>query len=232
MALPILNDVPKYELKVPSTGKKLKYRPYLVKEEKILLLANESNDPSEMMMAVTETIRACTNGKASVSSLTTFDLEYIFIKIRAKSVGEKITLNMPCTACDQKNETILDLDQIECPVGDVNKLIEISEDITIEMKWPGFSEEHGDDTDDRTDIAFNIMASCISAVISNGERIGIEDETTESVKAFLESMTSSQFILLSDFVRAMPQVQHSIIFDCSSCGEHNEIEVKGMQNFF
>jgi hypothetical protein len=232
MALPILNDVPKYELKVPSTGKKLKYRPYLVKEEKILLLANESGDPTEMMTAITNTIVACTDGKAQINKLTTFDLEYLFIKIRAKSVGEKVTLQMPCSECKQKNETTIDLDKIECPVHDVEKIIEISETISVEMQWPGFQEDQSEETDDQAEIAFNIMSSCISAVISNGERIDISDEPKESIYAFLESMTSTQFVLLSDFVRSMPQIEHTIVFDCSACGEHNVILVKGIQNFF
>ena len=231
MALPLLNDVPKYTLKIPSTGKSVKYRPYLVKEEKILLLAKESKDQDQIMEAVSDTVRACTADKVRLNDLTTFDLEYLFVKIRAKSVGETVNLVLPCSECKTSNETSLNLDEVQCPVDSKKKnVIKIDDDISVEMKYPSYVEIER--TEEAADAAFNIMASSLKAVLTKDERIDVSEEPRETVLAFLESMTGTQFAKLSDFVRTMPQVEHHIIFDCVECGHHNDIEVRGMQSFF
>ena len=126
MALPVLNDTPKYELKIPSTGKKIKFRPYLVKEEKVLMMAAESGDGVQMMSAIMDTIQSCVQSQTKVENLTTFDIEYLFIKLRSKSVGESSTINLSCESCKEPNEHVIDLESIEC-VGDTkDKLIKIS----------------------------------------------------------------------------------------------------------
>ena len=231
MALPILNEVPRYSLKIPSTGKLLKYRPYLVKEEKILLLAKESQDQEQIMDAVSDTVLACTDQKAQLTKLTTFDLEYIFVKIRAKSVGENVDLVLPCPECKATNEASINLDEVTCPVdAQVKNIIDIDDNVSVEMKYPSYGNL--ENAEDATENAFNIMASCLNAVITKEERIDVSDESKDTVLKFLESMTSVQFAKLSTFVRSMPQVEHHIIFDCAECGHHNDIEVKGMQSFF
>src|SRR6056300_979503 len=116
MALPSLNDTPKYELKIPSTGKKIKFRPYLVKEEKILLIAAESKDKDQMLGAIIDTINSCVQGNLNVNDLTTFDLEYLFIQMRAKSVGENASLNIKCQSCEEDNEYHMNLEDIRCNV--------------------------------------------------------------------------------------------------------------------
>jgi len=231
MTLPLLNDTPKYELKIPSTGKKVKYRPYLVKEEKILLMANESKDKQTILEAVVDTIRACTNNKINTKDLATFDLEYIFLKLRAKSVGENVTLYLPCSEkeCKQRNEVLVNLDEVQCPVSeDTETIIKITDDISVEMKYPTFAQVG----DDASDAGFNMIASCIKAILTNEEKILLEDESPKEVQSFLESMTRVQFDSISNWVQNLPQVEYTIEFDCTSCGEHNEIEVKGLENFF
>lgn len=232
MALPLLNDTPKYELTVPSSKQKIKYRPYLVKEEKILFVANESGDRQQVIRAIADTIRACTNDAVNVNQLTTFDLEYIFIKIRAKSVGEKITLYLPCGEehCKQRNEVEINLDEIDCPILEQEKVIKLNDDISVEMRYPNYNQV--DNSDDEQEIAFNIVASCLAAVLTKEERIEIDDEDPSEVKRFLDSLTNEQFKKIGEFVRNLPQIKYDIKFDCTSCGEHNTIEVKGMQNFF
>lgn len=230
MALPILNETPKYTMKVPSTGKNIKYRPYLVKEEKILLLANESKDPEQIMGAIGDTIEACCDNKLKAKDLTTFDLEYIFIKIRSKSVGEQVTLNLPCEGCGERVEASINLDEVVCPVTKTKNVIEIDDNVAVELKWPSYSEIETDD--DAGNTAINLLISCISAVISNDERIDIQDESKENVVAFLESMTSSQFQLLSEFITNIPAVKHDLDYSCDKCGHDNSIEIKGMQSFF
>jgi len=230
MSLPLLNEVPNYELKIPSTGKKIKYRPYLVKEEKVLLMANESKDEAQIILAITDTVRACTNNKVPLETLTTFDLEYLFIKIRAKSVGEKVELSLPCEECQHRNITSINLDEVVCPVVDTETTVKINDTVSVELQYPSYHEL--EPNEDETEAVFNIVTGCIKAVYNGDERIDIQDEPKETIRRFLESMTSKQFGLIADFVKNMPKVTHYINFDCTECGEHNEIEVKGIQNFF
>jgi len=230
MALPLLNETPTYQLVVPSTGKKIKYRPYLVKEEKILLMANETKDETQIINAITDTIVACTDNKIKIEELTTFDLEFLFLKIRSKSVGENVELFLPCSSCKQRNETVVNLDLIECPVVETENLIQVNDSVSVEMKYPSYFDiEQGGD---ESEVAFNVVSSCIKAVITKEERFDISDEPKETVRAFLESMTSAQFANIAEFVQSLPQIKHTIEFDCDNCGEHNSIEVKGIHNFF
>lgn len=231
MALPLLNETPLYTMTVPSTGKKIKYRPYLVKEEKVLLMANESQDKEQILNAIIDTITACTDGKVKTDDLTTFDMEYIFIKLRAKSVGETVTLYLPCDSCKQRNEVMFNLDDVQCPVDkDASNMIQINKDIYVEMRYPNYRQI--ETSEDQGEIAFNIIASCLKAVITEDERIDLDDETPSEIKRFLDSMTTEQFRKVSEFVKKMPRVEYTIEFDCSACSHHNEIEIKGMQNFF
>lgn len=230
MALPLLNDTPKYTLTVPSTGKKLKYRPYLVKEEKILLMANESNDKEAILEAVVETIKACTDNKVSLKDLTTFDLEYIFLKLRAKSVGEKVTLYLPCEECKHRNEVLVNLDDVQCPVVKTDPMIQVNDTVWVEMRYPNY--DLIENSDDAEEVGYNIVSSCIRAVIADDEKFLIDEEEPESLRAFLDSMTREQFGKITEFVRNMPQVEYNINYDCEGCNHHNEIEIKGMQNFF
>lgn len=229
MALPLLNETPSYSMEIPSTGKKFKYRPYLVKEEKVLLMANETKDREQIVNAIADTINACTFGKVDVRQLTTFDLVYIFLKLRAKSVGETVTLYLPCESCDQRNEYVMNLDDIKCPVTDRNLMIDINDDIQVEMKYPNYLMT---DIEKEADGTFHLMTNCIQAVITGDDRIDINDEPIENVRAFLESMTRSQFGYLTDFIKKLPTVEYTIDFNCYQCNHHNEIELRGIDNFF
>lgn len=229
MALPILNETPSYSMEIPSTGKKFKYRPYLVKEEKILLLANETKDREQIINAIADTISACTFGKVNVRDLTTFDLTYIFLKMRAKSVGETVTLQLPCGKCETRNEYTMNLDHIECPVGDRSLMIDITDDIKVEMKYPNYTFT---DIEQEQEGTFHLMANCIKAVITEEDRIDVNDEPIESIRAFLESMTREQFGYLTSFIKGLPTVEYTIDFHCHNCNEHNEIALKGIDNFF
>lgn len=230
MALPKLNDTPKYDLIIPSTGKKVRFRPYLVKEEKVLMLAAETKDSTQIMSAVMDTIEACVQLPLDVNKLTTFDIEYLFIKLRAKSVGESSNITVKCSSCEHMNEYSINLDDIECKGNKKDKLIQIDDKITIEMKYPSYKDI--DLNDDETELGFKLLANSMSAVITEDERIDIEDETPENVRSFLESMTKEQFEKVSSFFLDMPQVKHDVEFDCEKCNTNNKIELKGIQSFF
>ena len=230
MALPKLNETPKYELNLPSTGQKIKFRPYLVKEEKVLMLAAETKDTAQIMSAIMDTIQACVQTPLNLSKLTTFDIEYLFIKLRSKSVGEVSNINLACKSCKEPNEYTVDLESIECVGGTKSKIIELDDKISVQMKYPSY--EDIDFNEDESSLGFKLLASSIEAVITDDERISLEDETPESIREFLESMTKDQFDKLSDFLLDMPQVKHEVKFDCTKCGNHNQVELKGIQSFF
>lgn len=230
MALPKLNETPKYELKLPSTGEVIKFRPYLVKEEKVLMLAAETKDSTQIMNAITDTIQACVQTPLNLSKLTTFDIEYLFIKLRSKSVGEVSNINLPCKACKEPNEYTVDLESIECVGGTKSKVIQLDDKISAQMKYPSY--QNIDFNEDQSSMGFKLLGSSIEAVITEDERIDLQDETPESIREFLESMTKDQFDKLSEFLLDMPQVKHEVKFDCTKCGEHNQVELKGIQSFF
>lgn len=232
MALPKLNENPKYTLTIPSTGKKVKFRPYLVKEEKVLLIASESEDPNQMMDAILDTLNACVQEKVKMDDLTTFDIEYLFLKIRSKSVGETSTLNVNCTDCKDPNEYVVNLEDIECSANkNVSNLIELDDRITVEMRYPSYKNILLQENNEE-EMGFQIIANSLQAVITDEERFEIADEPPEDVRAFVESMTKEQFEKISMFLVDMPQVRHTVEFECKSCGKPNEIELKGIQSFF
>lgn len=230
MALPILNEVPKYELTLPSTGKKIKFRPYLVKEEKILMLAAETKDTNQIMDAIIDTVSACVSTNLDISKLTTFDLEYLFIKLRAKSVGEKASLNLKCKSCGHDNDYQMDLDAIVCDSRPNNSIIELDDKVSVQMRYPSYVNLK--EVEDEGEMGFNILASSLEAVFVDDERTDMEDETEESIRRFLESMTREQFKKVSDFLMDIPKVSYDIDFDCTQCGEHTHIELRGIQDFF
>ena len=230
MGLPVLNDTPKYEMTIPSSSKKVRYRPYLVREEKILLLANESQDQNAIMSAITDTVLSCVQDNVERSELTTFDLEYMFVKIRSKSVGEKVEMYYACNHCEQENEVIIDLEEVKCEVNNQSQMIELTEDISLEIGYPSYD---GIDIEaNETDTGFSIIANSIKTVYTKEERIDMVDESKENIRAFLESMTSSQFKKVAEFVKEMPVVLIQDSFVCKSCGTENRVEIRGISDFF
>ena len=173
---------------------------------------------------------SCTNNEINRNELTTFDVEYMFLKIRSKSVGENAEVGVKCNLCESSNKVHIDLEAIECESIEVDNIVRITEDISIEMKWPSYSAI--DYVDDETELGFRILSQCMKTVITPNGRMELEDETNESIRTFLESMTKEQFESVSSHIEHMPQVTTDIDFICDKCGEPNNIEVKGMQAFF
>lgn len=146
MALPKLNEQPKFEIAVPSTKQVHRFRPFLVKEEKVLLIALESNDQKQMLNAIADTVDACSNGSVKVNELTTYDIEYLFTQLRGKSVGETTKLQMVCKECEKTTEAVINLDDIKMTGGTVSPLIEISPTISVELSYPAYVNMMNDDT--------------------------------------------------------------------------------------
>lgn len=233
MALPKLNESPKYELIIPSTQETVRFRPYLVKEEKVLMLAAESGDTKASMTAIVDTLKACIQEDISYTNLTTFDIEYAFIQVRSKSVGENSTVNAVCKECNTATSVEVPLDQILVHMPDVDKNIEITDNISVSLKWPKYLDMIAADLDglNTTDQTFRILVECIDEVITENEVIKFSEEPLQERLDFLESLDSKQFARLRDFVEAMPSVSHTLTYECSDCKKEKTIELKGMQDF-
>lgn len=234
MALPVLNETPKFNLTIPSTGKEIKYRPYLVKEERVLLMAAETKDSEVISNAIFDTIKACTNNQVEISDLTTFDVEYLFLQLRAKSSGESANVLMKCSSCEHHNEVSIPIDEIKCSEVKKNKPIKISDSISIEMKYPNFLTMGNETFEDTSgaDAGFKILHHCLKTVITGDERIDVSEESEESVRNFFESMTQEQFNKVAGFLADIPAVSYTSHFNCEKCNEDNSIELRGLQSFF
>ena len=238
MALPRVNEVLKFSLTIPSTGQVVKYRPYLVKEEKVLLQAFESQDMKASLQAMCDTIEACLDDDVNVSQLPTFDLEYMFIKMRGKSVGESSDILIRCKSeeCAHQNQFTIDLEDVDVGKDLPDNMIDITETIIVEMQYPSYSMmmEQGIETleSETVDTVFDILCGCIAAVHTSDERIDCREQTKEEVVEFLNSMTATQLKKLSDFLQQMPSVQYQANFACQKCGETNELLLKGLSDFF
>lgn len=238
MALPKLNDSIKYSTKIPSTGETVKYRPYLVKEEKVLMIALEQGDEQGSLEAIADTLEACIQEPINVRSLPIFDIEYLFTQIRSKSVGETSDIQTNCRKCGTPNEIKVDISKvnIKVPKSANAKLIKLNSDYTLEMKYPSLKDivpnfnKYKEASE--TDQAFEMIAACIDAVQTKDERISLADETREEVNAFIESFSTEQFMKVRDFIEKMPRLKHDVEFKCGNCEHDNKITLEGTADFF
>jgi hypothetical protein len=238
MALPKL-ATPQHTLTVPSTGKTVKYRPYLVKEEKILMMAMESNSEVEMINAIKNVIESCTEGELTDKDLTMFDLEYFFAQLRAKSVGEHSNVMVSCQSCEHKQETSIDISQ--ATVENANKseseyVKEISDDIKIKLKYPNINAvigilESSKNLSD-VDLAYKFIANSIEEVYQGEEIYDAAQQSENELLEFVESMSTKQFSEIRDFIEDAPAVSLGHQFTCEKCQHENQITLKGLADFF
>lgn len=235
MALPKINDVPEYTIKIPSTGKRIKFRPFLVKEQKVLLLALESQSREDILRAIMNTISACSAEPLDFNSLSTFDVDYLFIAIRSKSVGEKIKPMMRCPHCSQTTQIEFKLDEIKTETKKIGNKIQLTDDISLQLKYPSYTNmlKMGINEDTKAiDILYYTIMSAIEAVITEEERFLFADEPLAEQKRFLESLNTAQFEKLSEFVSELPTLRHDLDWKCESCGEENSNVLQGYEDFF
>jgi len=236
MALPKLNT-PTYELEVPSTDEKIKYRPFLVKEEKILLMALESGKNEEIIRSIKDIVSECTFGKLDLGSLPMFDIEYIFLNIRAKSVGEISKLRV--LAPDDKKtyiETEINLTEVQVQVGDdhSNK-IELTDDMGMIMTYPTI--DSFSDTGIQNVNASNmldVIASCVLQIYEkNGEKVyQAKDQTKKELIEFIEQLNTKQFKKLQKFFDTMPRLKHTIKVKNPKTKKSSDITLSGLNDFF
>ena len=236
MALPKLNT-PTYELEVPSTDEKIKYRQFLVKEEKILMIAMESKDNGQIVNAVKDIVSACTFNKLDIASIPMFDVEYIFLNIRAKSVGEVSKLKLLCPD-DKKTyaDVEVDLSKVEVQVdGEHTNKIELTDSMGMIMTYPTIDsfQEGGIQTISASNM-LEVVGSCILQIYEdNGEKVfQAKDQTKKELTEFIESMNTSQFKQVQKFFDTMPKLKHTIKVKNPKTKKSSEITLTGLNDFF
>jgi len=233
MTLPVINT-PTYELTVPSTKETLVYRPFLVKEEKILLMAMEEEKDTQLNRALKQVVNNCTFEKVDVGKLPLFDLEYIFLRIRAKSVGEVAKIQV---LCEDDGETYvpveIDLESIEVEFQeDHSNKIELTDEIGIEMGYPTFEFLNFKADETEVNQLFDIIGSSIVRVYEGETVYEKADFSKKDLKVFLESLTSEQFLRVQKFFETMPRLRHKLEVINPKTKKKNEITLEGLQAFF
>ena len=226
---------PKYDMIVPSTGESITYRPYVVKEEKLLLIAMESQDEKQIENAITEVIETCIVNKIKVKDLTAFDIEFLFLTLRGKSVGEGIKLQMPCEHCQEPNEVKIDLNKLQVKNNDFDNKdlqIKINDEITLDLRWPTMSDRGSVNTDSGTEALIHMVAKSIGTLYHGEDTISMSDTPFKEVLEFVESLSSTQFNLCMEVLAKTPYTGYDIEFTCKKCGKENKKELKGMADFF
>ena len=236
MALPKL-EVPIYELTVPSTDEKIKYRPFLIKEEKILLIAMESGENEDVIQAVKQIVSECTFNKLKLGSMPMFDVEYIFLNIRSKSVGEVSKLKILCQDDGKTYADVeLDLNEVKVQVGDdhTNK-IELTKEMGIIMKYPtidSFSETGIRDINPSN--MLEVISTCILQIYEkNGEKTyDPKDQTKKELTEFIEQLNTKQFKDVQKFFETMPKLKHEITVKNPKTKKESKVTLTGLNDFF
>jgi len=233
MALPKLNTQT-FELAIPSSDEKITFRPFLVKEEKILLQAQEGGD-NEMMQALKQIVSNCTFDKIDINKLPSFDIEYIFLQIRAKSVGEKVKLNVPFPG-DEKTKvpTEIDLTQINVEMDEnhTNK-IQLTDSISVVMSYPTLSTYSGKNLKNiSADDAVKLVADCIYQIIDGVETHEAVDVNSKELEDFINNLTQEQFNKVQDFFNTMPRLKHTVNLTHPKTKKKGKIVLEGLQSFF
>ena len=236
MALPKLNQTPSYEMTIPSTQDKLKFRPFLVKEQKILLMALETQDEKQILQAILNTLNVCILDGYNINKLKVFDVEYIFLQMRTKSVGETTKLTFKCAECESDNEVKIPINEVNVTLPEDNvDTIDIGGQYNLKLQYPNFSAlADMDRTKEETEsqLLFKTAAMCMHTLETEEEQITFADETPQAIDEFMESLTSEQFNVIMEFAQNMPTIKHDGNFECAKCQHNNIYNIKGIQDFF
>ena len=222
---------PTYEDKVPSTKAKVKLRPFRVGDEKTLLVASQSEDLKQMSNALKSIVKNCVE-PVNMDELTSYDIEYLFLKIRSKSVGETSTIGVLCTNCEVANEIKVDLESVSVDIPkDHSHFVKIEDNIAFGMKDPDIDEILNNNLEDPGSFG-KIIVSAVKTVYYGEEVIEITDADKEELEQLIDSMTAEQFQKIRDYFETMPRLRKKIEFECGSCGHHNEQVLEGLSSFF
>ena len=239
MPLPKVNT-PTYELVLPSNNKKIKYRPFLVREEKILIMALESEDMKQITNSVVEILNACILTKGiKISTLSTFDIEYLFLNVRAKSVGESVEVNVTCPDDNKTSvQVAFDLDTIKVRKDKKHKnIIKLDDILSLKMKYPSmdqFIENNFESSGESSDIktTLSMITSCIDMIYNDEESWNGSESTKKELEEFIEQLNSKQFKLIEDFFTTMPKLTHSVKVKNPQTEVESEVVLEGLAAFF
>ena len=235
MSLPKL-QTPEYSLVVPSTGEEIKYRPFLVKEEKILLIALESEEQNQINNAIQNLVKGCTFDKLGQKDTPIFDIEFSFLKIRSKSIGENSTVSITCPDDGKtKVDVNINYDDVEVQMTENHSTeVKITDEITLFMRYPTLNDAMTDSKDDISDTeqVFKMVRDCMFEVHHNDDITNMIDVTNKEKEAFMGDMTSEQFTSIQVFFDTMPKLRHVIEFKNPKTKKKNEVLLEGLADFF
>ena len=233
MALPKLKTLT-YELNLPSTGETVKYRPFLVKEQKHLMIAQESEDNKLIENAFAGIISDCTFGKIDPYKMPMFDIEYVFLRLRAKSVGEKIQLNVLCPDDEKTRVDVeINLENVDIQMNvDHTNIVKLTNDISIIMKYPSLGDLDGFDSEGQVESIFDMIKRCIHEIHDGEDVYHRVDMSEKELNDFVESMSTEQFENLSAFFETMPKLQHVVEVKNPKTKKKGEVLIEGLQSFF
>ena len=183
------------------------------------------------MNAILDTISVCIQDKINLNTLTTFDVEYLFLQLRAKSIGETAKVNIKCTKCGTPNTVSIKLDDINIELPEIENTVKLDEKVSVELQWPPFKGLTEVNTDNSTESAFEMIANCIKIIYTEDERINVSEVSKEEIKEFLESMNSEQFSKLRDYIDQLPKLKHDVAFCCKNCATSNNVTLEGVESF-
>ena len=232
MALPKLNT-PTHQLELPSTGEKIKYRPFLVKEQKLLMFAQESDDENAIAETILNIIESCTEGEINAKMLPVFDIEYIFLQLRAKSVGETANIKVKCPDDDSTYvDKTIKLDEIHVQMtADHTNIVNLTDNIKMVLTYPIMSDMKGVDFNDGISGTFNLISKCISE-IHDGETIHNRvDMTDQELDEFIDTLDTQQFENIMEFFNTMPKLRHIISVTNPKTKKKGEVVLEGLDSF-
>ena len=232
MALPKINTV-LYDLELPSSGKKVEYRPFLVKEEKILLMALEGKDDREMSKAIKQIITQCVSTAGfNVNKLPMIDLEYLFLNIRGKAVGDISTIKFE-HECGEMIELDIDLSKVEVvQTENYSDLVKITDDIMIRLRPPNIDDVIGAGNKNQIDLVMEIIRNSLLEIIQGEEVFSAQDHTKKELDEFVNSLNSGQFKKLQDYYESLPKLKQDIEYTCEKCGKTETETLEGLASFF
>ena len=235
MALPVVSN-PTYELKLHSVDRKIKYRPFLVKEEKILLTALEGGDTTDIVRATKEIIRnCCLDDDVEIEKLPAFDIELFFLNLRARSVGGTVEISMNCQKddCDGATSVTIELEKIGLDINkDHRDVIRLTDKIKVKLKYPDIDRMTRPPEESQMDSIFEITKACMDTIQDGDEMHDIKDYTEQELEDFIMSLNQQQFGKLISYFNTMPKLKHKVGFTCPTCGSKQESVLEGLQSFF
>ena len=228
--LPVL-EAPTYEIELPSNKEKILFRPFLVKEHKLLMTLSDT-DAKEVSRVIKQLVDVCTFNKLNVDTLPSFDIEYIFLKLRSKSISESVDLVVNCE-CGEKIDHTINLEDLK--IENDNKIdpnVNIRDDIGVKMRYPNFEETIDIADTKQYDKIFDTVSDCIEAVYDKNSYQKKENFTSKEIKEFILNMTKEEFSKIEEFFTNLPKVVQHISATCKKCNLTNNVRLEGIENFF